>query len=202
MMLAGRLLIPNVLVLVAGVASAGPVSFQLDDVTITGGTLPTSQTYSPPFPIVGFGNLDVVAGTGWLSLPDYSIVIDVDLDGPDVRLDISNWSQGIGSIDAAGNITSTGGGTTACTVLGGLGGFVCRTVQPDVPGWPPRDGPSLMSSAVLDAALQTITVIDNSSPAAGTVTQVYSYTFVPEPGTALLLAGGLVGLVLRRRGRA
>jgi hypothetical protein len=52
---------------------------------------------------------------------------------------------------------------------------------------------------VIDSGAQTITVIDNSNAAAGTITQFYSYTIVPEPSTGLLLLSGLVGIAVRRR---
>jgi hypothetical protein len=53
---------------------------------------------------------------------------------------------------------------------------------------------------VIDTGLQTITIVDNSDDAfTGTVTRFYSYTIVPEPGTALLVGGGLVALALCRR---
>ena len=59
-----------------------------------------------------------------------------------------------------------------------------------------------MSSAIIDELAQTITVIDNSSEPAGTITQYYSYTIVPEPGTAVLMGGGLIAMALRRRERS
>jgi hypothetical protein len=199
MKLALRLLVTASLsVMLTGAASALPVSFRLLDVTTVGAAFPSTQTYVPGFPIVGSGDIDFGAGTGTLTLPDYSVVIDLDLSGAgdDFRLDISGWSQTITSI-FSGNVTSVGGGTTTCVVLGGIGGSVCPTIPTTVAGWPPADG-TLASSAILDEVAQTITIIDNSNANAGTVTSVYGYNAVPEPSTALLLLGGL-GVMARRR---
>jgi hypothetical protein len=198
LMLSGILLVTFV-----GIASAVPITFQLDNVTAVGGAFPAGQTYSPNFPIVGSGDIDFGAGTGVLTLPNYSIIIDVNFDGPDAQLDISGWQQTITSIDGGGNIVSTGSGTVGCTNLGGLGGFVCLLASPVVAGWPPPDGASLLSSAVIDTGAQTITIIDNSDANAGTITQFYSYStlLVPEPGTLTLVSAGLVGVGLHRRRR-
>jgi hypothetical protein len=200
MKLARRLLsTASLFVMCTGVATAVPITFQLDNVTAVGGTATASTTYVPSFPLIGSGNIDFGTGTGSVTLPDYSLFIDVNLDGDDAQVDITNWSQTITAIDGSGNITSTGGGEAACTVLGGIGSFVCPTVSPTIAGWPPADGPELLSSAVIDEILQTITIIDNSSPVAGTVTQFYSYTIVPEPSTAFLLLGGLALMARARR---
>ena len=202
MKLVRRLMLTSVLsVMFAGMASAVPITFQLDNVTIVGGMFPTTQTYSPGFPITGSGDIDLGPGTGSLSLSDYSIFIDINNDGNDAQIDITGWMQTITSIDGSGNVISTGGGTAACTNLGGLGGFICGALSPTVAGWPAIDGPSLTSSAVLDDIAQTITIVDNSSDLAGTVTQSYSYVFTPEPSTALLIGAGLgaLGLIRRRR---
>ena len=82
-------------------------------------------------------------------------------------------------------------------MLGGFGGFICPSISPSVAGWPPSSG-----SAVLDSAARAITVIDTSNATAGTITQMYSYQIVPEPGTALLMGAGLAffGFVSRSRG--
>jgi hypothetical protein len=186
-------------VVFAGAASAVPVDFTFLSTTTVGGTFPTQQTFLPALPISGSGNIDFASGTGTLTLPDYSVILDINSDGADARLDISNWSQTITSIDTSGNIMSTGGGTVVCTNLGGFGGFICPEVSPTVLGWPTA-GPAL-SSAILDPTLQKITVRDNSDPNAGTVTTVYGYTVVPEPGTALLLGGGLMAMAMGRKRR-
>ena len=193
------LVIASLVVLSTTGATAVPISFQLDSVTAVGAAFPAGQTYSPGLPLVGSGNIDFGAGTGTVSLPDYSIVIDVDFDGDDAQIDVTGWTQTITSIDGSGNIVSIGGGSASCTVLGGIGAFVCPGIATSIAGWPPVDGPSLVSSAVIDTGLQTITVVDNSLPAGGEITSVYSYSIVPEPSTALLLLGGLAVMGRARR---
>jgi hypothetical protein len=57
---------------------------------------------------------------------------------------------------------------------------------------------------VSDTFLQTITIVDNSNDGyTGTVAQFFSYAIVPEPGTALLVGGGLFAfdLISRRAHR-
>lgn len=187
--------------MLAGAASAVPINLLFESSTTVGGQFPTLQEYTPDLPIPGTGDIDFATGTGYLSLIDHSIVLDVGANFvPDAQLDITGWSQTITSIDGAGNITSTGGGSIACTDLGGLGGFVCAATPTTVAGWPAANG-GLPSSAVIDEIAQTITVVDNSNQQAGTITTLYSYTVVPEPGTALLMGLGLIGMTLRRNRR-
>jgi hypothetical protein len=187
-------------VLFAGAASAVPVDFVFLSSSTVGGAFPVEQTFFPGLPIEGSGNIDFASGTGTLTLPKHSINLDINSDGDDARLNITNWSQTITSIDALGNIESIGGGSVQCVVLGGLGSFVCPGVDPNVAGWPPDPNP-LLGSAVLDPILQRITVIDNSDANAGEITTVYGYTVVPEPGTALLMGGGLMALAVGRKRR-
>ncbi len=180
----------------SGPSFAVPITLQLDNVTIVGAAFPSTQTYVPGFPITGSGNIDFGLGTGWLSLSDHSIVIDITATGPgvDAQMDISDWVQTINSIDGSGNITSTGSATYSCPYPPPT----CDVAPPVNTGWPPANGGS-PSSTVIDTLLQTIVVVDNSDDVfTGTVTQFYSYTIVPEPGTALLVVGGLVVLGVKR----
>jgi hypothetical protein len=191
-------------VLFAGVASAVPISFTFLGSNTVGGAFPTEQTFVPSLPLLGSGNIDFASGTGTLALPDHSITLNIlSTPNPDARLDVSGWTQTIMSIDVLGNIQSAGGGAVGCTDLGGggFGSFICAAASPTVAGWPPADGATAASSAVLNTEFQRITVIDNSDPNAGRITSVYTYTIVPEPGTALLLGGGLMAMAMGRKRR-
>jgi hypothetical protein len=106
--------------------------------------------------------------------PDYQIFIDINDDGDDARLDVTNWQQTITGIDGVGNVTSIGSGSVVCTIVGGIGELVCPSVAPTVLGWPPQSG-DLPSSAVINPGAETITVVDNSVSAAGTISQFFSY---------------------------
>lgn len=183
----------------SGATLAEPITFQLDDVITAGGVFPTIQTYVPAFPLIGSGDIDFETGTGVLELPDYQIFLDVNDDGDDARLDVTNWQQTVTGIDELGNITTTGSGSVVCTPVGGIGDLVCGTA-PDIASWPPPNG-DLQSSAVIDLDAGTIIVVDNSVSAAGTITQFYSFT-VPEPEGAAgsALAAAVLAWLSHRRG--
>jgi len=204
-------------VMFAGTAAADPIqiNFQLDGVTTVGGILPATTAYVFPLPpaeneglpILGTGWIDFDLGTGFVALENYNMILDVDVPPDDALIEIRGWRQNITSIDEDGNLTSTAQGTSTCTIIlgGGWGPLVCPNMSPTILPWPPEDPPEGPgSSAVIDISEGTITVIDNSTFAlAGTITQYYSYTVVPEPATALLMGAGLLGLgVFARRQRA
>ncbi len=175
----------------SGAALAEPIVFQLDNVVTEGGLFLTVQTYVPEFPLIGSGDVDFAAGTGVVNLPDYQIFIDINDDGADARLDVTNWQQTITGIDGVGNVTSIGSGSVVCTIVGGIGELVCPSVAPTVLGWPPQSG-DLPSSAVINPGAETITVVDNSVSAAGTISQFFSYN-APEPAGA---AGPALGVAV------
>jgi hypothetical protein len=186
----------------AGAASATPITLSLDSIEIVGAAFPVEQTTTPTTPI-GLGDIDFGLGTGWLKMLSYTTHINVTTNVPviDADLDIQGWTQTISSIDGSGNITSSGIGQVTCTSYNFIGNFVCGAAPPTVAGWPPPDGASLTSSAVLDEGLMQIVVVDNSNASAGTVTSTYSYAIAPEPSTGMLTALGLVAfsVVSRRR---
>jgi hypothetical protein len=178
------------------------IDLELVSINAVGGTLIVFITYDPPLPIPGTGLLNDPLTKGDLEIDDYSSFIDLSGDGDDVELEIADWGQKITAIDGLGNITSTGRGTVNCIVVGGIGGLICGTVDPDVGGWPPADGSLGTSSAVIDDGAQTIVVVDNSNVQAGTITSTYTYTIVPEPAAGAQLLAGLCGIIVMARHRA
>jgi hypothetical protein len=190
--------------LIAGHAAAEPVDLAVIDAYGEGGVLKSSQTYTPAIPFEGEGNIDFENGTGTLTLPPYSIDIDLSIDGTvEARLDIDGWKQMITSIDEFGNVESDGSGTLQCTNLGGLGSAVCGAVDPNIGGWPPEDGVQneevVESSAVYDSEEGTITIIDNSQITLGGTN--YLIFAVPEPSTAALSLASLFAILALRRAR-
>jgi len=185
-----------------GAASAAPITLTLDSISIVDSAVPVVQTTTPGTPF-GLGDIDFGLGTGWLKMVNYTTHINATTNVPeiDADLDIEGWTQLITSIDVGGNITSTGSGQVTCTSFNFIGNFVCDAAPPGVAGWPPQNGVSLPSSAILDEVLMQIVVIDNSNASAGTVTTTYSYAIAPEPSTGMLTALGLVAfsVVSRRR---
>ena len=164
----------------AGEVPEDNITFTLADTWGEGGAAPSSQTYVPDLPLEGTGYLDLEGGTGSLKLPPYSLVVDVLLNGPDARFDITNWVQTVATIDEFGNMSATAASDVVCTDLGGgFGTMVCGT-DPDGT-WPPADGTD-PSSAKIDTEEQTMTIVNNSSQSlAGTIYTVYTYEFLPEP---------------------
>jgi len=98
-------------------------------------------------------------------------------------------------------------GTDAFSVVGGSGSDSDSGVLTS--GLAPYIGLGTFDvtvSGVYDIYLSTTGGFGPVDPVAGitdgTVTVTYEYTPVPEPSTALLVAGGLLGLGAQRRGRA
>ena len=127
-------------ILASSTASATPIIFRLLNIEAIGAAFDSVQTYTPSLWLVGSGNLDVGAGTGNFTLPDFVVEIDVLDDAVlDATVTTINWTQTVTSIVGTA-ITTTGGGTSSCVDEGGLGAFVCPTVSPTVLGWAPVGG--------------------------------------------------------------
>ncbi len=204
------LLVGATVLLWAGVATALPVTFTFVSSTSFDAGFPSTQTFAPSLPFSGSGDIDEAGGTYNVTLPDFSVVIDVlALPGDDAKIDTVGWNQ-IGTFagGVGGALTGTGvGGTLSCTDLGGgLGGLVCAGVAPLVAAWPPTgaSGPTLGApGATIDIVAKTITVVEPYDTNGGQIQTVYSYAFTaPEPGTAVLLGAGLLGLLVAGRRRA
>lgn len=192
----------------AGGASATPVTFTFFSSASQGGSFASTQTFTPALPFSGTGDVDETAGTYSLSLPVFTVVIDVlVLAGDDSSVVTSGWGQtGTFAGGLGGPMTSSSAsGSSACTDLGGgLGGLVCAGVPPTVAPWPPTGaaGPWGPAGAEIDLTTNTITVNTANDPNGGQVQSIYTYSFVPEPGTMLLLGMGLIGLATSGRRRA
>jgi hypothetical protein len=197
-------------VMFAGIASALPVNFQLTTVNVADGAAPTTQTYIPPLPVLGGGTIDEALGTYNLTLNDFSIAIDILGEGssPDATISTSGWSQtGTFAGGLGGTVTSSSTtGAVGCVANDPVwGGLICGSAPSTVAPWPPTGGvpgdPFGVAGAVIDINANTITVTEPFDALAGQIQLVYDYTVIPEPGTLLLLGGGLagIGVVGRKR---
>jgi hypothetical protein len=193
----------------AGAASALPVTFELTSVSSAGGLLPSTQTYSPPLPILGAGDVDEAAGTYSLTLGNFTIAIDLLGAGssPDASILTTGWGQtGSFAAGVGGAVSSSSAtGTVACTgVDPTFGPLICSLVPTTVAAWPPTgaSGPLGAAGGLIDIVAQTFTITEPNDPSGGQIRTVYSYAFVPEPGAGLLLGAGLFGLFASGRRRA
>ncbi|MEO1936534.1 MAG: IPTL-CTERM sorting domain-containing protein [Myxococcales bacterium] len=222
MRLARRILISALAMMWGGAVSAAPeaVTFSLVSSVGSGGAFPSSSTYVPPLPLEGSGTIDEVAGTYDLTLPDFTIVIDVVLGGApdpdDAQLDISGWGQA-GTFAVGGAMTtSTATGAVACTVLdAAIGSFVCALIDPSVAAWPPTgaSGDFGAPGATIDVGANTIVVTEAFDANGGQVQTTYTYAPAPEAVPTLsewgmmtlgllVLTAGIVAILRREKSPA
>ncbi len=204
----------TVLVLLwAGGASAAPVIFTLVSTANAGATYPSTQAFTPALPLIGGGAVDEALGTFTLTLPVYTVDIDILITpGVDASVLTTGWGQtGTFPGGVGGAVTSSSAtGTSTCTPgPGGFGPFVCPAVPPAVLPWPPTGaagpfGPAGATISLVDGPGfdGTITVNEPFDPSGGQVQSIYTYSIIPEPGTMLLLGMGLIGLASSGRRRA
>lgn len=214
MKLVQLLLISALAMLWAGAAAAAEVNFRLVASETFDASFPSTMTYSPAIPVKGTGDIDEDAGTYSVSLPDFTVELDIFSDSAiDNEITTTNWGQtGTFAGGLGGTMTGTGStGTRACIVVGGVGSAVCPDITPTVEAWPPPGdtGPTLGApSASIDIDTNTITVVYgyDLSSGGGQVRNTFTYEVPPDVpavgplGAALLaclIAGA--GLMLGRK---
>jgi hypothetical protein len=193
MRLASRLMLVSLISLLPGVASALPATVTFESATTFDARFPSTQTFTPPLPFSGTGDVDETAGTYTISLPEFTIVLDiVAIRGDDASVVTTGWGQTGSWTPGPGEVpitSSSATGTVACTSLGGLGDLVCDSVPDSIAPWPPTgaSGPTLgETGAWIDTTDGpgydgTIIVNEKFDSSGGQLQNVYRYSLAPEP---------------------
>ncbi len=175
----------------AGGASAAPVTFTFVSNAIAGGAFASTQTYTPALPFSGTGVVDEAAGTFSVSLPDFTVVIDVLVLTPGAEASVltTGWGQtGTFAGGVGGAVTSSSAtGTNTCTDLNGSGYLVCAGVPATVAPWPPTGAAGTFGAPGATISLAdgvgydgTITVNNANDPNGGQVQSIYTYSILPD----------------------
>jgi hypothetical protein len=136
------ILIGALTLLWTGAASAGPIELTYVSIEVFDAGFGSTQTFTPPLCgagppptcLQGSGDVDEAAGTYSLTLPFFSIVLDILADAvDDAQLDTTGWGQdGTFAAGVGGAMTSfSATGNTTCADLGGaFGALVCAGPPP------------------------------------------------------------------------
>ena len=189
MRLARGILVSAVAMIWGAAASAGPeaVTFSLVSSVGSGGAFASTSTFIPALPIEGSGTIDEVTGAYDLTLPDFSIVIDIAFPPPpdpaDAQIDTTGWGQ-TGTFTGGGAMTSSAAtGTVSCTDLGTpIGPFICAVLDPVVAAWPPTGDSGAFGApgATIDVGTNTIVITEAHDVNGGQIQTTYSYAPAPD----------------------